>query len=125
MKISDKTRNAVLNDYFLCNDLNFIAEKNGISLKAVEKIVEGNESVAHYIRNKNPEICKIIDMYINELANEERIKSAPLNQLVSALSAFMDKFVKASEKRSDSGQILKLIHGIRPPKYTDDAENLA
>ncbi len=49
-------------------------------------------SIAEYIKKKKPDICTLIDKILKELGSDERIASAPINQLSATLGALIDRF---------------------------------
>lgn len=70
------------------------------------------KSVTEYMETKSGQICQMLDDYLEEMSKPERVETAPLNQLASAICSLIDKFAKVSEG-SSTGQILELINALK------------
>lgn len=49
-------------------------------------------SITEHIKSKKVDVCRLVDKILAELSNDERIASAPTNQLASILGALIDRF---------------------------------
>ncbi|MDD4688338.1 MAG: hypothetical protein PHE51_01140 [Eubacteriales bacterium] len=78
------------------------------------------KSVTEYMETKSGQICKMLDDYLEEMSKPERVESAPLNQLASAICSLIEKFSKVSEG-SSTGQIIELINALK--QNGDDTTN--
>ena len=58
-------------------------------------------------------MCKIVDMYLRELSNREKLENAPINQIASALGVIIEKFTKNADASRDDGMIEELINGLK------------
>ena len=58
-------------------------------------------------------MCKIVDMYLRELSNREKLENAPINQIASALGVIIEKFTKNADTSRDDGIIEELINGLK------------
>lgn len=58
-------------------------------------------------------MCKIVDMYLRELSNREKLENAPINQIASALGVIIEKFTKNADTSRDDGMIEELINGLK------------
>ena len=70
------------------------------------------KSVTEYMETKSGQICRMLDDYLEEMSKPERVETAPLNQLASAICSLIDKFAKVSEG-SSTGQIIELINALK------------
>lgn len=61
---------------------------------------------------------KLIRLYMDELSSEEKLKSAPLNQIAAALGTLVDKFGR-DEDESERGAII-ISHNIPRAKEGED-----
>lgn len=65
------------------------------------KIENDEERLIHnHIRGKKREVCALIDRLLAEIGDEERIRSAPLNQISSMVGTLIDKF--GSDEKGDA-----------------------
>lgn len=65
--------------------------------------------VTEYILSKKKAACKIIDRIMKEFKNEERIQSAPLNQLSSVMGTLLDKFGADEKEKASDGQLAEIF----------------
>lgn len=65
-----------------------------------------------------PRAEKLIRLYMKELSSEEKLKSAPLNQIASALGTLIEKFSK-NEKEGDDKSII-VTHSIPRAEEGED-----
>jgi len=61
---------------------------------------------------------KLIRLYMKELSSEEKLASAPLNQIAAALGTLVDKFGR-EDSENDSGAII-ISHNIPRAKEGED-----
>ena len=61
---------------------------------------------------------KLIRLYMKELSSEEKLASAPLNQIAAALGTLVDKFGR-EEREDDSGTVI-ISHSIPRAKEGED-----
>jgi len=73
---------------------------------------KAQKSVTEYMETKSGRICRMLDDYLEEMSKPERVETAPLNQLASAICSLIDKFAKVSEG-SSTGQIIELINALK------------
>ncbi len=74
-----------------------------------------SESVSEHIAGKADEVCSIVDGILSELQNRERLESAPLNQISSALGTLVDKFSKTPDE-DGSGELTKIFSDFKDIK---------
>lgn len=53
---------------------------------------------------------KLIRLYMNELSRPEKLESAPINQIASALGTLVEKFGKAGGEASQDGPVIITHH---------------
>lgn len=71
------------------------------------------KSLKGYIENVQGDLCKIVDIYLSELSNPEKIEGAPINQIASALGTIIEKFTKNSGSEPDNGMLEQLIADLK------------
>lgn len=76
-----------------------------------------NEKQANDLLNKNRARAeKLIRLYMKELSKPEKLESAPINQIASALGTLIEKFGKDDEK---SGSTIIVTHNV--PRVDDES----
>lgn len=69
--------------------------------------------IAEYIESNRDRVCRVFDKVLCELESE-RIKDAPLNQLVSALGTLIDKFGKTDDAADGtSGTLGEILNSYK------------
>ena len=53
-----------------------------------------HKNLRSYIEVLQEELCSIVDMYLKELSNRDKLENAPINQVASALGVIIEKFTK-------------------------------
>lgn len=113
----DIQKNKILRDYSKLKNFSKVAKKYGVSAYKVKKIVEQGEDeeqadiFGHMEKNKDA-VCNLIDVYLEELLNREKLENTSLSHLASILGLVIDKFSKSSEKKSE-GKLESLIEGLK------------
>lgn len=71
-------------------------------------------STLEYLDKKKAEIFKIIDKYIEQLGNPEKIERASIRQLATAFGFLVDKCILVESSNKDGNDKLeKLIEAIK------------
>lgn len=117
MKLNDELKKKIIADYIECENYSAVARKYNISRQTVANVVNGDKefseklhqkkeenkkNVIEYMGDKGCEVCSLIDVYLAELASEDKIKRASLIQIATALGIVIDKFtVEKSQKSAE------------------------
>lgn len=72
-----------------------------------------HKNLRSYIEVLQEELCGIVDMYLKELSNRDKLENAPINQVASALGVIIEKFTKNIGQQEDNGMIEELIRGLK------------
>ena len=128
-KLTDRQRKEVIADYLDCGNYVTIAKAYGVNRSTIKRIVDANKvrmqeqylkqedvesaDVATYMDSKAEVVCKLIDDYLAELIDRERLEGAPLNQIASAMGVVIDKFIKNGRTKNENGLVYGLIRGLR------------
>ena len=76
-----------------------------------------NEKEGNDLLNKNrARAQKLIRLYMKELSKSEKLESAPINQIASALGTLIEKFGRDDEK---SGSTIIVTHNV--PRVDDES----
>ena len=65
--------------------------------------------IADYIKSKKKDACMLVDRIMKELADEERISAAPVNQLSSVMGTLLDKFGAGEKEKSAEGTLAEIF----------------
>lgn len=79
-----------------------------------------HKNLRSYIEVLQDELCGIVDMYLKELSNRDKLENAPINQVASALGVIIEKFTKNIGQQEDNGMILDLIRGLKNNDSSSD-----
>lgn len=75
---------------------------------------ESKQSVIEYINEKKVDIFRLIDRYIEQLGNPEKIERASIRQLATAFGFLVDKCILVENANKGSNDKLeKLIEAIK------------
>lgn len=72
-----------------------------------------HKNLRSYIEVLQEELCSIVDMYLKELSNRDKLENAPINQVASALGVIIEKFTKNTHQQQDNGMLEELIRGLK------------
>lgn len=106
-RLTDKQKKKIIADYIELESYNAVAKKNGVTRQTVKNIVtkdteigqklqdkkeENSQEILAYMDENKDKACSIIGKILNELDDEYRIASTPLNQLATVMGIIIDKF---------------------------------
>lgn len=110
-RLTDKQKKKIIADYIELGSYNAVAQLNGVSRTTVKRIVvndtemlqkvqvkkeENTKEILAYMDEHKEQVCSIIDKILNQMSNDVKIASTPLNQLATTMGILIDKFA-ASE----------------------------
>ena len=116
-KLDDKQRKMLLADRIDGASLRELAEKYDVSTTTVRRVIASDENVSQivtqkkeqntqevleYMETKKQIVCNIIDLYLNELSDAERIKQSATRELATTLGIIIDKFTGISKEQSET-----------------------
>ena len=105
--LSDKRKKGIIAERVQGRSLRDIASEYGIAASTVKRICDSNPDTVQLATQKKEEntsdilahmeerrdkVCGIMDLYLEELQSEEKIKKARLSELTTALGTLIDKF---------------------------------
>lgn len=122
-KLTDRQKKNIVAMYAECQSYSAVAKKYKISdttvarivkndpetLKKVEDIKKQNtSSILKFLSDRREDAQDVIDLYLKELCNPERIKRSSTRELSSAIGVLVDKFIMADSlsdtAETDAGQ---------------------
>lgn len=129
-RLTDEQKKKIIADYVESGSYNATAKKNGISPNTVKKIVNGNANIAQkcklkkeqntadmlaYMESRKAKAQEAVDAYLEALKDPEKIKSAKLSEIATAMGIVVDKFTKTTAAGEDTlaklDDVLKKIGG--------------
>ena len=126
-RLNDKKKKTIISDYLDLGTYSQTAKKNGVSVNTVKNVVKAdpgfakkcndkkeanaNDIIEHLEKRKGKAFL-LIDRYLDEMLNEDKIKSATINQLSTTFGTVIDKFVKTSGS-DGNGVLEELIKGLK------------
>lgn len=122
-RLTEEKKKKIVADYVCLGSYNAVAKINGVALNTVKAIVQNAENaefaerckqkrdeearnVMEYLESQSGRACQIIDLYLGELANPEKVEKATVSQITTALGTLIDKWamiknVSAGTTRED------------------------
>ncbi len=116
--LTDKQRKRINADYRELGSLNAVAKLHGVSRQTVKNIVmqdteigqklqqkkeQNTADILAYMESKKTDVCLIIEKYLEEMTDEEKLKKTPLNQIATSLGIIIDKFTSDKMESGASG----------------------
>lgn len=130
-RLTDKQKKDIIADYIETGSYNATAKKFGISDKTVKRICVENPNITKKAEQKKEQNTKdmlaymdsrkeqaqgIIDKYLEKLADPEKLESATISQIATAMGIVVDKFMDNTTKGEDTGGIVIVNNIPRPGK---------
>ena len=108
-KLTDKKKQKIIADYVENGNYSETARMNEISDKTVKRLVDSCEDVVkkaeqkkeentqdmiQYLESKKQDAFDLVEMFMNGMADEEKIQKTSINQIATAMGIVIDKFIK-------------------------------
>jgi len=111
IRLSDEDKKQILKDYLKMRNYCAVGKLHGLSNYVVKRVVD--ETLNKQEQKSQPDsqdkIDRLIDLYVSELANPDRLCDAPLNQVASTLGVIIDKF----SKKQGAGQLEDILEAVK------------
>lgn len=116
-RLTDKQKKKIIADYIQLESYNAAAKINGVSPNTVKNLVTGNADIAQkcelkkeqntadvlaYMERQRSEVCKMLDLYLDELKNPEKIEAAGLREIATTMAILIDKYTADYGKTADT-----------------------
>lgn len=116
-RLTDKQKKKIIADYIQLESYNAAAKINGVSPNTVKNLVTGNADIAQkcelkkeqntadilgYMERQSDDVCKVLGLYLGELKNPEKIKSAGLREIATTMAILIDKYTADYGRASDT-----------------------
>lgn len=116
-RLTDRQKKKIIADYVQLGSYNAAAKINGISPNTVKNLVKGNADIAkkcelkkeqntadilEYMERQKNSVCKLLDRYLEELENPEKIKAAGLREIATTMAILIDKYTADNGRTPDT-----------------------
>lgn len=110
-RLTDKQKKKIIADYVQLGSYNAAAKINGISHQTVKRIVDENPEmdkklqlkkeentadIIAYMESQKNDVCKLLDLYLGELKNPDKIEAANLREIATTMAILIDKYTANS-----------------------------
>ena len=135
-RLTDKQKKDIIADYVETGSYNATAKKFGVALNTVKKICTQNADIAQkckqkkeqntadmlaYMDSRKEQAQGIIDKYLEKLAAPEKLESATILQIATAMGIVVDKFMDNTKKGENAEGVTILNDIPKPGKGNGDA----
>ncbi len=130
-RLTDEQKKRIIADYVESGSYRATARKNGVVADTVRRIVQSDGGIVQkatqkkaentldmleYMDSRKGQAQGIIDTYLEALADPEKLESASLQQIATALGIVVDKFTKTTPAGENAlsklDEVLKEIGGV-------------
>ena len=127
-RLTDRQKKRIIADYTELGSYAATARANKVSDKTVKAVVEADPETARiseqkkkentlemlaFMDSRKGEAQGVIDAYLKALADPEKLASASLSQIATALGIVVDKFIKTAPTGNVDGDLVELIKGLK------------
>lgn len=110
-RLTDEQKNKIVADYVQLGNINAAAKANGVSWDTANRVVsesgeivkildqkkeENAADILAYMDKNKEKVCEIVGLYLEALADPDKIAGATLNQITTALGTLIDKWAMVS-----------------------------
>ena len=106
-RLTDEEKKGIIADFALCGNYSELARKYHTSVNVIKYTLGGHVDMVEvskaraardqadifdYMDKQKERVCNLIDVYLTALTDQEKVKTASVNQLSTALGTVIDKF---------------------------------
>lgn len=106
-KLTDKQKKKIVAESVNGSSMTALAKKYGVSTTTIHRVVHGDEklkekveqkkaentvSILAFMDSKKNDVCELIDKLLAAMADDEKLASATVNQLATAMGIVIDKY---------------------------------
>ena len=139
-RLTDKQRKKIIADYVLLQNYSYTAKLNDVAVSTVKKVVDSSpeceklckqkkeqntQDVLSYMQSMVGDAQNLMRLYMDAMADPEKIAEATLPQLSTAFGTIVDKFAMLGDQSSievpDDGLLdaLSAAADLSPPDDVD------
>ena len=133
-RLTDEEREQIIAEWVECGNYSAVARKYGLTEGAVRKIVKSvpnstnkyeqkkeqiTENILAHMDAKKDKVNSLIDLYLEQMSNPEKLKRANVQQIATSMAIVIDKFTGAGrteEKPSVVDGIARQLFGAELAK---------
>lgn len=134
-KLTDYQKKEIIADYLDSQNISAVSRKHGVSRATVYRLIEDDEvtdrlaqkkeqntlDVLSYMESKKDIACELIDLYLTELSDRDKIAATSIPQLATAMGIVIDKFTRMPHKADeDSAGGVLILPEVKEEKETGD-----
>ena len=116
-RLTDRQKKKIIADYVQSGSYNAAAKMNGVSRNTVKSIVLSDSEIAakcqqkkeqntadilEYMEHQKSGVCEILDVYLTELKNPEKIEAASLREIATTMAILIDKYTADYGRAADT-----------------------
>ena len=126
-KLNDKKIKNIIAERIEGASYNSLAKKYKVSVNTIKKYClsdaefaqkckqkkeENTKSVLEHMESKSEIVCEIVDKYLSELANPNRLEVSSTREIATALGIIIDKFTK-NETKDETSKLDEVLGKIK------------
>lgn len=119
-RLSDLQRKEIIAEFVECGNYSAVARKYNLSVNGVKKIVqkdaqsarkckekkeENTRAVLDFMESRKDKACGLIDLLMDDMADEKKRNRAGLQQTATAMGILIDKFVPAETMEKGKAEL--------------------
>lgn len=119
-RLTDRQKKKIIADYVQFGSYSKAGKMNGVSRQTVKRIVsdcadldeklqqkkdENTADILDYMESQRKSVCKLLDRYLEELENPEKIEAAGLREIATTMAILIDKYTANNDKIPDEQEI--------------------
>lgn len=116
-RLTDRQKKKIIADYVQSGSYRAAARLNKVSDRTVKRIVEecgeieqkiaqkkeeNTADILDYMERQRGEVCKMLDLYLDELKNPEKIEAASLREIATTMAILIDKYTADYGRAADT-----------------------
>lgn len=116
-RLTDKQKKKIVADYLETGSYRATAKRNGVSPDSVKRVINKDDDFAQkasqkkkqdnlemlaYMDSRKGQAQGVIDQYLKALADPEKLESASISQIATAMGIVVDKFTRNTASGNDS-----------------------
>ena len=116
-RLTDKQKKKIIADYIQLESYNAAAKLNGVSKDTVKRVVrncadfaqkaqqkkeENTADIIEYMERQHKIVCKLLDRYLEELENLDKIEAAGLREIATTMAILIDKYTADNVRTPDT-----------------------
>lgn len=142
-KLTDKQRKKIIADRVNGTSIRALAKKYGVSTTTVQNVLKSDTELTQkctqkkeqntaevlaYMDGRKNDVCALIDLFLAELRNKEKIEATPLHQIATTMGIVIDKFTAnesaANTVRKENNLLEAIVKSAGEDIETDEIREI-